>query len=66
MIDYHEYIGDRVRVTDKDGDTFEGVIVSYEVGIVEDKDSDSIGIHQEKQNMAIEIPVLDIVSIEII
>lgn len=44
VIDYHNYIGKVVRILDKDGEIFEGTIMSYDVGLEEDLDYDSIKI----------------------
>ena len=66
MIDYHSYLGDKVRIIDKDGDVVEGRAVSYEVGEMVDKDYDSIGIEQIDQDYIIEIPIPDIVECEVI
>lgn len=66
MIDYHSYLGDKVRIIDKDGDVVEGRAVSYEVGEMVDKNYDSIGIEQIDQDYIIEIPIPDIVECEVI
>lgn len=64
MIDYHDYIGDKVEILDKDGDTIKGIAISYHVGIDEDKDYDSLGIQQEGKGYIISVPLPDIVSIK--
>lgn len=66
MIDYHDYMGDKVRVIDKDGDVIEGRLVSYEVGVMEDKDYDSIGLDQEDKGYIIDIPIPDIKEFKVI
>ncbi len=66
MIDYHDYIGDKVRIVDKDGEVFEGTIMSYDVGLEEDLDYDSIGIQPTGETRYyIGIPIPDIVSCEV-
>ena len=67
MIDYHDYIGDKVRIVDKDGEIFEGVIISYEVGLEEDLDYDSIGIKPTgTEGYYISIPIPDIEKFEVL
>lgn len=67
MIDYHDYIGDRVRIVDKHGETFEGVIISYEIGLEEDLDYDSIGIKPTgAEGYYIGIPIPDIEIFEVL
>lgn len=67
MIDYHDYIGDEVRIVDIDGKIYEGLIMSYDVGLEEDLDYDSIGIQPAgTEGYYISIPIPDIVSIEVL
>lgn len=66
MIDYHDYMGDKLKVIDKDGDIIEGRLISYEVGIMEDKDYDSIGLEQEGKGYIIDIPIPHIKEFEVI
>ncbi|WP_375103778.1 hypothetical protein ACDZ28_32730 [Paenibacillus sp. RS8] len=65
MIDYHDLMGERVKVIDKDGDVFIGPIISYEVGIMEDLDYDSIGI-KTGDGYCESVPIPDIVSCEVL
>lgn len=69
MIDYHDHMGERLKITDKDGNVYIGELISYEVGIMEDLDYDTIGI-QTDQGKALGyytgIPIPDIVSCEIL
>jgi len=65
LIDYHDLIGDRVKVVDKDGEIFVGPIIGYEVGIMEDLDYDSIDI-QVGEGYCIGVPIPDIVSCEVL
>ena len=67
MIDYHNHIGDKVRIVAKDGEVLEGEIISYEVGLEEDLAYDSIGIrptNTEGYYVGIHIP--DIVKFEVL
>lgn len=64
-MDYHDLIGEHVKIVDKDGDVFVGPIISYEVGTMEDLDYDSIGV-QIGEDHYIGIPIPDIVSCEIL
>lgn len=66
MIDYHDYLGDKVRIIDKDGQTTEGIAISYSVGLDDDLDYDSIGIQQVGKGFIIDIPIPDIVKIEVL
>lgn len=66
MIDYHDYIGCKVRIIDKDGDIIEGLLISYEVGEMEDKDFDSIGVEQGGKEYIIDIPIPDIEKSEVL
>jgi hypothetical protein len=67
LIDYHDYIGDRVRVVDKDGKKTEGIIMSYDVGLEDDLDYDSIGIQPTgTTGHYIGIPIPDIVTFEVL
>lgn len=65
MIDYHDLVGERVKVTDKDGNVFVGPIIDYIVGLDADRDYDSIGVQTQK-GMSIDIPIPDIVSCEVL
>ena len=64
-MDYHDLIGERVRVTDKDGDVYEGELTTYEVGLMDNMDYDSIGI-QTGEGYEEMIPIPDIVNCEIL
>ncbi|MBN6890074.1 hypothetical protein ACUXCC_005600 [Cytobacillus horneckiae] len=64
-MDYHDFVGDKVKVIDKDQDEFVGVIISYEVGLEEDLDHDSIGI-QVGKGYCISIPIPDIRTFEVL
>lgn len=66
MIDYHDYIGKKIKIKDKDGDITEGLLISYEVGEMEDKDFDSIGIEQVGKGYIIDIPIPDIKEFKVI
>ncbi|MNW14285.1 hypothetical protein D3C71_2124630 [compost metagenome] len=50
---------------DKDGDVFIGPIISYEVGIMEDLDYDSICI-KTGEDYSEAVPIPDIVSCEVL
>ncbi|MBT2287984.1 hypothetical protein J7E73_02335 [Paenibacillus albidus] len=65
MIDYHDLMGEQVKVTVKDGGVFIGPIISYEVGVMEDLDYDSIGV-QTGGGSYESIPIPDIVSCEVL
>ncbi|MNO23030.1 hypothetical protein D3C76_275910 [compost metagenome] len=65
MTDYHEHIGDRVKVVDTEGEVFIGTIIGYDVGIMEDLDYDSIDI-QTGEGFCISVPIPDIVSCEVL
>lgn len=65
MTDYHDLMGERVKVIDKDGEVFIGPIISYEVGLEDDLDYDSIGI-QTGEGYYIGVPIPDIVSCEVL
>ena len=65
MIDYHDYIGKHVWIRQKDGKEIEGEIIGYEVGIVEDKDYDSIDV-SPKEGYYIGIPIPDIKEFKVI
>ncbi|MGM1047609.1 MULTISPECIES: hypothetical protein [Paenibacillus] len=54
----------RLRIVTKEGETVEGVAISYDVGIMEDRDYDSIGLDQGSHIEMIDEP--DIKSIEVI
>ena len=64
MIDYHNYVGEYVKIKQKNGKEIEGKVIGYEVGIVEDKDYDSIDV-SPKKGYAIGIPILDIEEIKV-
>lgn len=66
MIDYHDFIGEKVKITDKDGDVIEGIAISYEVGEMEDKDYDSLGIQQVGKGYIIDVPIPDIKQFEVL
>ncbi|OON98789.1 MAG: hypothetical protein ATN35_03615 [Epulopiscium sp. Nele67-Bin004] len=64
MIDYHDYLGDKVKIVDIEGDIFIGEAMSYDVWIDIDKEYDEIGIYYPERRVIIVIPVNEIVSIE--
>ena len=69
MIDYHELMGSKVKITDKDGREIVGRLISYEVGAMEDLDYDSVGIETdegERLGYYEAIPIPDIASCEVI
>lgn len=67
MIDYHDHIGDKVKVVDKEGDVFEGTIISYDVGLEDDLDYDSIGIQPTGETgYYIGVPIPDIVDFKVL
>ncbi|WHX50546.1 hypothetical protein QNH46_07840 [Paenibacillus woosongensis] len=58
------YMHKRLRIVTKDDEVFEGEAISYEVGEMEDRDYDSIGLDQSSHVAMIDEP--DIKSIEVI
>jgi hypothetical protein len=66
MIDYHDYVGEDAKITDKDGKIIEGRIIGYEVGAMEDKEYDSIDVAKIGEGYSIEVPIPNIKKIEII
>jgi len=69
MVDYYKYIGHKVRVIDKDGEVYEGIMLTYEYGYEEDPevDYDSIGIKPTgTQGYYIGIPIPDIEKFEVL
>lgn len=65
MIDYHDYIGDKVKITDKEKKTIEGKLIGYEVGIMQDEDFDSIDIQQDG-GCCISVPIPEIKHFEVL
>ncbi|CQR51471.1 hypothetical protein [Paenibacillus riograndensis] len=65
MMDYHDLIGERVKVVDKDGDVYIGPLITYEVGLDSDEDFDSIGI-KTGEGYYESVPIPDIVSCEVL
>ncbi|MEK4512869.1 LSM domain protein [Paenibacillus sp. FSL K6-2524] len=58
------YMHKRLRILTKQGEMFEGEAITYDVGIMEDRDYDSIGLDQGTHIAMIDEP--DIKSIEVI
>ncbi len=65
MIDFHDYLGSKVKITDKDGLVVEGLAISYDVGLEDDLDYDSIGVEPIGKDYIIVFPIPDIVSVEV-
>lgn len=66
MIDYHDYVGEDVKITDKDGKVIEGRIIGYEVGIMEDKEYDSLDIAKIGEGYCISVPIPEIEHFEVL
>ncbi|WP_019636133.1 hypothetical protein [Paenibacillus fonticola] len=64
MEDLTSYMHKRLRIETVEGEIFEGEAISYEVGVMEDRDYDSIGLDQGSHVAMIDEP--DIKSIEVI
>ncbi len=62
--DLTSYMHKRLRIETVEGEIFEGEAISYEVGVMEDRDYDSIGLDQGSHVAMIDEP--DIKSIEVI
>ncbi|MEK4513664.1 hypothetical protein [Paenibacillus sp. FSL K6-2524] len=58
------YMHKRLRILTKQGEMFEGEAITYDVGIMEDRDYDSIGLDQGTHIAMIDEP--DIKGIEVI
>lgn len=65
MKDYHDYVGERVEIIDKDGEAFIGPVISYEVGLDVELDYDSLGV-QVGEGYYIGVPIPDIQTIKIL
>lgn len=67
MIYYPDYIGYTIKIKDKDGDIFQGVLMSYSHGYDEDPEVeyDSIGI-QIKKGYLVLIPIPDIIEFKLL
>lgn len=57
-------MGKQLRIETKQGEIFEGEAISYDVGIMENRDYDSIGLDQGDHIAMIDEP--DIKKIEVI
>lgn len=67
MIYYPDYIGHMVKIKDKDGDIFQGILISYDHGYDEEPevDYDSIGI-QISKGYCLTIPIPTIKEFEVL
>lgn len=65
MIDYHDYVGDRVKVIDRDDKIIEGVIIGYDVGIDRGEEYDAIDIKKDN-GICIAQPISDIKYFEVL
>lgn len=66
MIDYHDYMGYKVRIVTKDKNVTEGILVSYGVGVVEDIECDYLGISQIDKEYCICVDIPDIENFSVL
>lgn len=66
MIDYHDYIGEDVKIINKDGKVIEGRVIGYEVGIMEDKEYDSLNIAKIGEGYCISVEIPEIENLEVL